>query len=196
MQFISRNLLLLIVTTGCFSQMGMSRHYFFDANCDDTPAAPAPQSKIFASDKFGFSIEHPSTWEARKSSSDSNAVLLTVESNATSKQVLPSFQVIVAGEKHTLDELAGFVSGAQAYLKKQSPDAIFSASEDVTLDGLKAVRFSYEKVVINSLETQGFRYYAVNNGKVYMIGFFCDPLLYKQLSEGAEKVVKTFKWTK
>lgn len=161
--------------------------------CEEKPVERG--TTLYESKEFGFTFEPMGVWLGRQSK---NIIIFQpFDSTVPDEKPVPTFQIIVVDAPNlTVANLKDVAKiGKDAHAKK-SPDATFSEPEETTIDGVKAIHFTYKKVIQQKEETQGFNYLIINNGRLYAMGFYCRPSQYDRLIESAEKAVKTFKFAK
>ena len=73
----------------------------FSARCDEK----TDETKTVKSDRYHFTIDYPLDWQPRQSFNESVATQFTLDSMVPDTQIWPTFQVVVAGEKHLPSDL-------------------------------------------------------------------------------------------
>lgn len=112
-------------------------------------------------------------------------------------ELRPTFMAIVVDSDVKDDDLAAIARGARKQILKSAPDAAFSEDQPTTLDGVKAVQFTFTKSIMldgKKHAYKGLRVYALRKGKMDMLAYFAEPANFAAKLPQAQNVIESFKW--
>ena len=160
--------------------------------------AEAPGEKVYEPQGAGFRISAPQKWAVRKSDNPVVMLQLDVDANVAAGELRPTFMAIVVDSAPDEQELAAVSRAARKQITKSAPDATFSEDQPTTLDGVKAVQFTFTKSILldgKKHPYKGLRVYALRHGKLDLLAYFAEPANYAAKLPQAQKVIESFKWT-
>ena len=144
-----------------------------------------------------YSIAVPRSWQQTDQHDDVTRFVWLTGGRSSPDAQPPVFIVVVVGPDAadpSLRDVATFAAGMKDQLGRHSRDIRFERDVQTTLDGERAIRFSYTKNT--RVGPAKFRdLVAIHNGRGYSISFACDPRTFDDEVHSTRPAFESFRWT-
>lgn len=173
-----RNCLFLILTL------------FIITSCGSTEKQTNSQVKFISYEDPLFSISFPSDWINATDKYGSFNFAVVAPQDTKTDVVPENVNVVVQDIADTID-LDGFIKLTENDLGKYLPDYVMIKKEIVQENGKKCLHLEYQASQNNTKKRYVQRAY-IYSGKVYIVTFIAEDIIYKEYANTADKILDSF----